>query len=141
MIEGVVISKLSPHEDHRGRLFELFRCDESDYVPVMAYVSVTLPNVTRGPHEHREQSDYFCFFDGEFQLRLWDWTGTFETHNVGKSNPCAVLVPPGVIHAYENVGTEPSWVMNLPDRLYAGYKRKEAVDEIRHEDSATSVYW
>ena len=139
MIEGVVISKLSPHEDRRGRLLELFRCDESDHLPLMAYVSITLPTVTRGPHEHREQSDFFCFFDGEFQLRLWDSTGSCETHYVGKHNPCTVLVPPGVIHAYENVGNEASWVLNLPDRLYAGFDRKEPVDEIRHEDTV-SVY-
>jgi dTDP-4-dehydrorhamnose 3,5-epimerase len=44
-----------------------------------------------------------------------------------------VVVPPGVVHAYSNVGTGPGWVFNCPDRLYKGTGRKEPVDEIRHE--------
>jgi dTDP-4-dehydrorhamnose 3,5-epimerase-like enzyme len=48
-------------EDDRGWLTELFRHDElaPEFFPVMAYISSTLPGVTRGPHEHVDQADLF----------------------------------------------------------------------------------
>ena len=52
-IEGLVVRHLKTWSDHRGWLIELFRHDEMEqtYWPVMAYVSSTLPGVSRGPHE------------------------------------------------------------------------------------------
>jgi dTDP-4-dehydrorhamnose 3,5-epimerase len=46
----------------------------------------------------------------------------------------ALIVPPGVVHAYKNIGTEPGLIFNCPNRLYKGPGRKEQVDEIRHEE-------
>jgi dTDP-4-dehydrorhamnose 3,5-epimerase len=62
-INGVFFFDLTPHEDSRGWLVDLFRSDclHKENTPQMAYVSQTLPGVTRGPHEHEEQSDLFCF--------------------------------------------------------------------------------
>ena len=51
-----------------------------------------------------------------------------------------LIVPPGVVHAYKNVGNEPGLVFNCPDRLYKGVGRKEPVDEIRHEEHTDSLY-
>jgi dTDP-4-dehydrorhamnose 3,5-epimerase len=48
----------------------------------------------------------------------------------------AVWIPPGVVHAYRNVGTVPGLVFNAPNRLYAGHGKKEPVDEIRHEQAS-----
>ena len=52
----------------------------------------------------------------------------------GEENPLFVLVPKGVVHAYKNVGKTDGLVINCPNRLYAGWERKEPVDEIRHEE-------
>jgi dTDP-4-dehydrorhamnose 3,5-epimerase len=38
------------------------------------------------------------------------------------------------------VGTVPGLVFNAPNRLYAGYGKKEPVDEIRHEDASPSPF-
>jgi dTDP-4-dehydrorhamnose 3,5-epimerase len=142
-VEGVLIKPLARHEDARGWLVELFRSDELEAAnqPVMAYVSQTLPGVARGPHEHRDQSDLFAFLGpGDFKLYLWDARpnsptyGNRQTIVVGKSNMQLVAVPPGVVHAYRNVSQEPGLVFNAPNRLYAGEAKREAVDEIRHED-------
>jgi dTDP-4-dehydrorhamnose 3,5-epimerase len=59
---------------------------------------------------------------------------------VGESNKQCVLVPPGVVHAYRNVGPSAGWVFNAPNRLYAGPGKSEPVDEIRHEDKTESLY-
>ena len=74
-INGVVIRPLNFHNDPRGWLVELFRQDElvEEWWPVMTYVSQTLPGITRGPHEHVEQTDGFAFLGpSDFRLVLWD---------------------------------------------------------------------
>jgi dTDP-4-dehydrorhamnose 3,5-epimerase len=108
----------------------------------MTYVSSTLPGVTRGPHEHSDQTDGFAFpGPSDFRLFLWDTRPDSPTHGrrwvgtVGTSNPVAVWIPPGVVHAYRNVGDVPGLVFNAPNRLFAGWGKKDPVDEIRHEDA------
>ena len=59
-MEDVEIKKLSVFEDQRGWLAEILRDDESGFRPVMSYLSMTKPGLVRGPHEHVEQTDYFC---------------------------------------------------------------------------------
>ena len=139
-IKGVLIRPLRRHIDSRGWLTELFRDDElpDGFRPAMGYVSVTHPGVARGPHEHAGQTDCFCFLSGTFEVLLWEnregRPGLHERHVVGEENPAWVLVPPGVVHAYRNVGASDAYVLNFPDRLYAGWGRREPVDEIRHEE-------
>jgi dTDP-4-dehydrorhamnose 3,5-epimerase len=143
-ITGVAIRLLKYYKDSRGWLVELFRHDElaREWWPVMTYVSQTLPGVTRGPHEHVDQTDGFAFLGpSDFKLFVWDARADSPTRGrrtvivVGESNPAAVWIPPGVVHAYRNVGTVPGLVFNAPNRLYAGWGKKEPVDEIRHEDA------
>ncbi len=140
MIPGVVIRPIKRFDDQRGWLVELFRDDElpPNFTPTMGYISMTKPGVARGPHEHADQTDGFVFLNGSYELYLWENRPgnepAMETHKVGAENPCIAFVPPGVVHAYRNVGTEEAFVLNFPDRLYAGWGKKEPVDEIRHED-------
>jgi dTDP-4-dehydrorhamnose 3,5-epimerase len=137
---GVVFKPLKRFADSRGWLTELYRDDElpEGFDPTMGYLSVTLPGVARGPHEHRDQTDGFCFISGLFRLTLWENRPGLEkrkeVYEVGEDNPVFVTVPPGVVHAYENVGPSDAFVLNFPDRLYAGWGKQEPVDEIRHED-------
>jgi dTDP-4-dehydrorhamnose 3,5-epimerase len=148
-IHDVVLKRLSRHSDARGWLTELFRSDElpAGFMPAMAYVSMTRPGVARGPHEHREQADCFCFIGPSlFRLYLWDSREGSPTFGVrqllegGEGAPLFVIVPPGVVHAYRNVGEVDGLVFNAPDRLYAGEGRKQAVDELRHEDDPASPF-
>jgi dTDP-4-dehydrorhamnose 3,5-epimerase len=113
----------------------------------MSYISMTRPGVTRGPHEHRAQSDFFCFIGpSTFRLYLWDNRpnapsyGAKIQYEFGENRPAAVIVPPGVVHAYKNIGQIEGLVFNAPDKLYAGEGKKEPVDEIRHENMADSKY-
>lgn len=147
-ILGVVCRTLKKYNDHRGWLTEVFRNDELDgFVPAMCYVSLTLPGVARGPHEHREQSDYFVFTGPvTFEVHLWDnrpdspTYGVHQIHTGGDHLPLCVIVPPGVVHGYKNVSDAPGLVVNCPDRLFAGEGRREVVDEIRHEDDTDSPF-
>ena len=148
-IEGVVIKNLRKFVDSRGWLAELFRHDELDaqFYPVMAYTSATIPGVTRGPHEHVDQADFFCFIGpSNFMLRLWDNRPQSDSFNnvttivVGEDNPKSVLIPAGVVHAYRNVGNVPGIVINCPNQLYMGQGKREPIDEIRHEDDPQTIY-
>ena len=148
-INGVVVRKLVRNLDSRGWLTEIFRSDELDeeFFPAMGYISSTIPGVTRGPHEHWDQADYFCFIGpSNFKLRLWDNRKDSETFLcrstviVGQDNPATVLIPKGVVHAYQNVGDVDGIVINCPNRLYRGAGRKDEVDEIRHENDGDTIY-
>ncbi|HMS56062.1 MAG TPA: dTDP-4-dehydrorhamnose 3,5-epimerase family protein [Fimbriimonadaceae bacterium] len=145
-IEGVVVRPLKRFSDNRGWLSELYREDElpEGFEPAMAYLSVTHPGVARGPHEHRDQTDGFAFLDGSYRLYLWEnrehRPERAEVLEVGRDNPVVVFVPPGVVHAYRNVGESDAFVLNFPNRLYAGWGRSEPVDEIRHEDDGDSRF-
>jgi dTDP-4-dehydrorhamnose 3,5-epimerase len=148
-IEGVVIRELKRFSDERGWLVELFRHDqlEPEFFPVMSYVSMTQPGVARGPHEHVDQADCFCFIGPSiFRLYLWDNRLNSRTYNMkasfdlGEQNPAMVIVPKGVAHAYKNIGDVEGWVYNAPNRLYKGEGYKEPVDEIRHEDDPNSPF-
>ncbi|MEW6049504.1 MAG: dTDP-4-dehydrorhamnose 3,5-epimerase family protein [Candidatus Zixiibacteriota bacterium] len=148
-IPGVEIRTLMRHSDHRGWLMELFRKDElpAEQFPAMGYVSMLVSGAVRGPHEHRTQTDYFVLWGpSDVRLYLWDnrsasptkgvsWVMDFEEYDA-----VAVLIPPGVVHAYENVGSKDTYVINLPNRLYAGPGRTEEIDEIRHEDDPNSPF-
>jgi dTDP-4-dehydrorhamnose 3,5-epimerase len=143
-ISGVVIRKFSQFHDTRGWLSELYRVDEAgEYQPVMAYLSVTNPGFTRGPHEHTEQTDYFCFM-GAFTLYLWDNRKNSSTYGnkavIENADKLIVTVPPGVVHAYRNCGDTEGTVLNFPDRLYAGWGKEDKVDEVRYENDTASPF-
>jgi dTDP-4-dehydrorhamnose 3,5-epimerase len=152
-LPGVLLQPLARASDHRGWLVELFRADVlekaglKDAQPVMAYLSMTRPGVVRGPHEHHEQTDFFAFVGpSDFEVALWDnrpgspTRGRREVFVLGVGRPATLIVPPGVVHAYRNVGKVEGWVLNFPNRLYKGPGQLEPVDEIRHEDDPNSSF-
>lgn len=149
VIHDIVIRPLTKWADERGWLAEIFRADElePEFYPAMAYISVTEPGLTRGPHEHRAQSDLFCFpGPSTFKIRMWDnreesaSCGRVMTLHAGASEPRVIIIPRGVVHAYRNVGTEAGLIINCPNRLYRGRGRREEVDEIRYEDDPETIF-
>ncbi len=148
-IQGVLSRPLTRFLDERGWLTEFWRHDElpSEFRPVMGYMSMTLPGVLRGPHEHEEQADVFCFMGpGDFKLTLWDNRPDSPSFRnrvelfVGAHNPMSVVVPKGVVHCYRCISHDPGWVLNVPNRLYRGRGKKHPVDEIRHEEDPTNPF-
>lgn len=148
-IRDVVVKDLRKYVDERGWLAELFRHDElkEEFFPRMTYISTTLPGVQRGPHEHADQADFFCFIGpSNFKMRMWDNRPDSETYMhvmtlfVGADNPKSIVVPKGVVHAYRNVGHIPGVVINCPNRLFMGEGKREEIDEIRHEDDPATIF-
>lgn len=148
-IEGVEIRSLKRFSDERGWLMEVYRDDEvaSEYRPAMTYLSLTRPGIARGPHEHIDQADYFCFAGpSDFKVYLWDNRPESKTYRNrmtivgGQTDPIVVIVPKKVVHAYKNVGDEEGLVINCPNRLFKGEGKKEPVDEVRYENDPSSPY-
>lgn len=148
-IDGVVLTDFRTFKDSRGWLAEIFRHDELPawFRPAMSYVSLTLPGVLRGPHEHVDQTDLFCWVGpGDFLLSLWDNRVDSPTYLkrmevvFGASRPGSALVPKGVVHGYRCISAEPGLVVNCPDRLFMGTGKKEPIDEIRHEDDPANPF-
>ena len=148
-IEGVIIAPYRKFVDERGWLAEIFRHDELPawFRPEMSYVSVTNPGVLRGPHEHVDQADLFCWFGpGDFKLTLWDNRPESPTYlnrmevAMGVNNPGSALIPKGVVHCYRCISHEPGLVINCPDRLFMGQGKGEPIDEIRHEDNPENAF-
>lgn len=148
-IQDVIVKELTKFQDKRGWLSELYRFDEipAEFHPCMAYISLTNPGHNRGPHEHYDQADYFCFLGpANFKLYLWDNRPDSPTYRFkqtfifGIDHPAAVIIPKGVVHAYKNIADEPGVVFNAANRLYKGENRREPVDEIRHEEDKDTIF-
>lgn len=148
-IAGVVTTPFRKFLDERGWLVEVFRHDEvqQEFHPVMGYLSMTLPGVLRGPHEHRDQADLFMWVGpGDFKVTLWDNRSDSETYlnrmevGMGLNNPGSLLVPKGVVHCYRAISHEPGLVLNCPNKLFMGEGKAFPVDEIRHEDDPENPF-
>jgi dTDP-4-dehydrorhamnose 3,5-epimerase len=149
VIHDVVVRPIRKHIDERGWLAELFRQDElaEEFYPEMAYISTTLPGVTRGPHAHTKQADLTCFIgSSDFKVRLWDYRPDSETYRnmmtlfAGEDNPLAVLIPKGIVHAYRNIGSTSGLSINCPNKLYRGKGCAEEPDDIRYENDAQTIF-
>ncbi len=148
-IADVIVYPLKKYTDERGWLAELFRHDEleAEFYPAMSYISFTKPGVARGPHEHVDQADLFCFIGpSDFKMRMWDNREGSPTYGhrmtliVGASDAKAIVVPKGVVHGYKNIGEIDGMVINCPNRLYMGEGKREPIDEIRHEDDPETIF-
>ena len=148
-IKGVVVKDIKKYVDERGWLAELYRSDELEesILPQMSYISLTMPGIARGPHEHKYQTDYFCFIGpSDFKIILWDNRKDSLTYLnktvlfLGENKPSALIVPPGIVHAYKNVGGKNGLVINAANKLFAGKMKKEQIDEIRYENDPDAFF-
>ena len=148
-IQDVKITPFRKFVDERGWLAELFRTDElaEEFRPEMAYISITKPGILRGPHEHVDQADLFCWVGpGDFKVTLWDNRPDSPTYRnrmeiiFGENSPGSLIVPKGVVHCYRCISHEPGWVINCPNQLFAGKGKLEPIDEIRHEDDPENPF-
>jgi dTDP-4-dehydrorhamnose 3,5-epimerase len=148
-LPGVRVEALSVFKDGRGSLHELFRTDEipAGFKPLMACSSWSHAGVTRGPHQHVAQDDYFTFAGpSNFRVYLWDDRENSAREkrgwfiNTGEQAPTRIHVPRGVVHGYRNTGKISGLVVTVTSLLFKGENRREPVDEIRHELNLNSPY-
>jgi dTDP-4-dehydrorhamnose 3,5-epimerase len=106
-IEGVILTKLQTHQDHRGNFTELFRAYNLPNVEFKQWNAVNShANVLRGVHVHLKHWDYLTVLRGRVLFGLKDLRKGSPTENVGcfveldESNYQTILIPPGVAHGF-----------------------------------------
>ena len=148
-IKGILIQELEKYADQRGWLSEFFRQDELEQSqwPQMGYVSMTEPGMSRGPHEHLNQTDIFVFLGlSEFELYLWDnrpESVSFQQKDIvkiPKGKLVRIIIPPGIVHGYKNIGCHQGVIVNAPNKLYKGKGELGEIDEIRYEQNPDSPF-
>lgn len=125
MIEGVRVKALQMFADERGALMELLRSDDPDFQKFgQAYVSISYPGVIRAWHYHRLQTDAFVCVCGMIKVPLYDarddspTKGQLQEFFLGDQHRIMVTIPPGVMHGYKVVSSEPAYLLNFPTEPY-----------------------
>ncbi len=125
MIDGVKTKKLKVIPDERGWLMEMLRCDDEFFQKFgQVYLTVAYPDVVKGWHYHKKQTDHFVCVKGMLKIVLYDdregssTRGEVNEFFMGEQNPILLVIPKGVLHGMKGVGTEPGYLINVPSEPY-----------------------
>lgn len=125
MIKGVKVKKLKVIPDERGRLMEILRSDDELYLDFgQVYMTTCYPEVVKGWHYHRLQTDNMCVVKGMAKIVLYDQRQDSPTEGevseffLGEHNPLLLHIPPGIAHGIKAVGIVEAQIINIPDHPY-----------------------
>jgi dTDP-4-dehydrorhamnose 3,5-epimerase len=131
MIQGVKIKKLKVIPDERGRLTEMLRSDDPEFIKFgQAYVTTTYPGAVKAWHYHKKQTDSFVCIHGMAKVVLADLRkgsktkGEVNEYFIGVHNPVLLQIPPLVYHGFKCVSVEECLIINFPTELY-NYKEPD----------------
>jgi dTDP-4-dehydrorhamnose 3,5-epimerase len=125
-IDGVIVRFQAPVEDERGEIVEVYRPSWGvlpDPVVYVYQISV-LPGVVKGWVVHRRQEDRLFVSRGRLRFGLFDGRAKSPTYRklsvftLSDRRRALVVIPRGVYHGVENVGTEEAFYLNMPTRPY-----------------------
>jgi dTDP-4-dehydrorhamnose 3,5-epimerase len=125
LITGVQLKKLKQVPDERGYILEILRNDDPFFQKFgQVYLSVIYPNVIKGWHFHKVQTDHFAVIKGLAKIVLYDQRQDSSTYNlinefcVGELNPQLIVIPPMILHGVKGIGAEPAYLINCPTETY-----------------------
>ena len=125
MITGVVIKSLRVIPDERGYLMEIMRADDPFFEKYgQTYLTVVYPDIVKGWHYHKKQTDHLCAVKGMVKVALYDdrkdspTRGEVDELFMGEKNAILLRIPPGVLHGMKGIGDEPAYVLNNPSEMY-----------------------
>jgi dTDP-4-dehydrorhamnose 3,5-epimerase len=131
MIHGVIVKKLSPISDERGRLMEIMRNDESLFQKFgQVYLTTNYPGVVKAWHYHKKQTDLICCIKGMIKAVLYDARSDSPTFRkisefyLGDYNPILLSIPPGIYHGWKCISTDESLIISVPTEPY-DYKQPD----------------
>lgn len=133
-IDGVQIKELRVIPDERGRLMEIFRCDDEMFQKFgQAYMTTAYPGVVKGWHYHKLQFDSMAVVRGMMKLVLYDSREDSPTYRmvneffIGEHNPLLIQIPPFVFHGFKAISDYEAIAINIPSEVY----NYEEPDEFR----------
>jgi len=142
MIDGVKVKKLRVIPDERGRLMEILRADDPEFVEFgQVYMTTVRPGVVKAWHAHRKQVDSMTVVSGMAKIVLYDGRDGSPTRGevneffVGEHNPILVQVPKGVQHGMKGIGEREAIIINTVSEPYD----RDAPDEDRLDPHDTDI--
>ena len=125
-IEGVVLVRLTVHEDHRGSLSPVLDARHAFWVEpvVYAYCVSIRPGRIKGWGMHRTQTDRYYVARGSVRVVLFDGregsrsSGELRQLYFTDATPGLLRIPPGVWHADQNWGDTDALIVNFPTHPY-----------------------
>lgn len=146
MIDGVRVKQLRMIPDERGRLMEILRQDDKEFIKFgQLYMTTAYPGVIKGWHYHQRQIDNFCTVRGMIKLVLYDAREKSPTYREvneffqGEHNPILVQIPNLVYHGFKCISETEAIVINCITEVYNHAKP----DEFRapYNDPAIPYNW
>lgn len=125
-IEGLLLRYQPPIEDERGEVCEIYNPAWGLHPAplVYAYQVMIRPGKVKGWVVHRLQDDRLFISAGVARFACYDDRAGSPTHRqlyvftVSERNRALVVIPCGVYHAVQNIGTGDLTFVNLPTRPY-----------------------
>ena len=121
MIEGVKTKDLKVIPDERGFLMEMLRSDDEIFERFgQVYMTCCYPDVVKGWHYHRKQTDFFICVRGMAKVVLWDGRDGSKTYGevneffMGERKQFVLRIPPLVMHGFKAIGGEAAFIINCP---------------------------
>lgn len=103
--DGVIVRELRPNTDVRGSLTEIHRDEWSGVREVVQWNAVrSRANSLRGLHAHVDRWEVYVLLAGTAFMAIRDirpasaTLGVLATAEIDAERPCAVQIPPGVLH-------------------------------------------
>ena len=134
MIDGVKVKQLRVIADERGRLMEILRADDPEFIKFgQVYMTTVRPGVVKAWHSHKKQTDAMAVVAGMAKIVLYDGRKDSPTHGevneffVGEHNPILVQIPSGVHHGMKGVGEREAIIINTVTEPY----NRDEPDEFR----------
>ena len=125
MIDGVKTKNLKVIPDERGRLMEMLRADDDLFIKFgQIYMTTAYPDVVKGWHYHKQQTDNMVVVRGMMKIVLYDSRKDSKTYDevneffMGVHNPLLIQIPPYVFHGFKCISEEEAMVINCPTEVY-----------------------
>jgi len=145
-IHDVVIKKLVTYSDDRGYFREILR-DDDNLMTRFGQTSFTktYPGVIKAFHWHKHQDDLWYVADGMARVVLYDQRADSPTYGetqviyAGEDNPVLILIPSGIAHGYQVLGTKPVLLFYHTTQSYNAADPDE--ERIPFDDPAIGFDW
>jgi len=132
LIKEVKFKQLRAITDERGRLMEMLRCDDKEFFTKFGqvYATTVYPDVVKGWHYHKKQTDNFVVIKGMAKVVLYDSRKKSPTYGqineffMGEHNLSILQIPPLVYHGFKGIGTEEAIIICCPTEPY-NYKNPD----------------
>lgn len=145
-IHDVVVKKTVTHSDDRGYFREILRNDDGLLSRFgQTSITKTYPGVIKAFHWHKHQDDIWYVADGMVRVVLYDMRQDSPTYGqtqvifAGEDNPVVIVIPVGVAHGYQVLGTKPALLFY---HVTESYKAAEPDEErIPWDDPEIGFDW